>query len=58
MNLPISEIRRPPGPDGPVALGIDPGTLTLLTTLQADYGNVVLMTLAYGRDAVFINDAE
>ena len=58
MNLPISEIRRPPGPDGPVALGIDPGTLTLLTTLQADYGNVVLMTLANGRDAVFINDAE
>ena len=57
MNLPISDIRRPPGPDNPVALGIDPETLALLQNLQADYGNVVLMTKANGREAVFINDA-
>ena len=57
MNLPISEIRRPPGPDVPVALGIDPETLSLLQTLQADYGNVVQMTRANGRDAIFVNDA-
>ena len=57
MNLPISEIRRPPGPDGPVALGIDAETLALLQKLQANYGNVVMMTKANGRDAVFINDA-
>ena len=58
MNLPISEIRRPPGPDEPVALGIDPETLTLLQNLQADYGNVVMMTKANGRDAIFVNDAD
>jgi cytochrome P450 len=57
MNLPISEIRRPPGPDEPVALGIDPQTLTLLQDLQADYGNAVSMT-TNGRDAIFINDAD
>ncbi len=57
MNLPISEIRRPPGPDNPVAPGIDPETLTLLQNLQADYGNVVQMR-TNGRDAIFINDAE
>ena len=58
MNLPISEIRRPPGPDDPVALGIDPETLVLLQGLQATYGNVVKMTKSNGRDALFINDAD
>ncbi len=58
MSLPISEIRRPPGPDDPVALGIDPETLALLQNLQTKYGNVVMMTKANGRDSVFINDAE
>jgi len=58
MNLPISEIRRPPGPADPVALGIDPETLTLLQDLQADYGNVVMMSHANGRDAILINDAD
>ena len=57
MNLPISEIRRPPGPADPVAPGINPETLTLLQNLQADYGNVVQMR-TNGRDAIFINDAE
>ena len=58
MNLPISEIRRPPGPDEPVALGIDPETLTLLQNIQSDYGNVVMMTNANGRNAIFVNDAD
>ncbi len=57
MNLPISEIRRPPGPADPVAPGINPETLALLQDLQADYGNVVQMR-TNGRDAIFINDAE
>ena len=58
MNPPISEIRRPPGPDDPVALGIDPETLALLQKLQADYGNVVMMTKTNGRDAILVNDAD
>ena len=58
MNLPISEIRRPPGPDDPVALGIDPETLALLQKLQTDYGNVVMMTKTNGRDAILVNDAD
>jgi cytochrome P450 len=58
MNLPISEMRRPPGPDDPVAPGIDPETLALLQGLQATYGNVVKMTKPNGRDALFINDAD
>ena len=58
MNLPITEIRRPPGPGEPVALGIDPETLTLLQDLQEDYGNVVMMTKPNGRDAIFVNDAD
>jgi cytochrome P450 len=56
MNLPISEIRRPPGPDEPLAPGIDRETLNLLTGLQANYGNVVAMRTDK-RDAIFINDA-
>lgn len=58
MNLPISEIRCPPGPDDPVTLGIDPETLALLQQLQADYGNVVMMSKADGRDAILVNDAD
>jgi len=58
MNLPISEVRRPPGPDDPVALGIDPETLALLQNVQADYGNVVRMTKANGQDAILVNDAD
>jgi cytochrome P450 len=58
MNLPISEIRRPPGPDDPLAPGIDAETLALLQELQASYGNVVRMTKPNGRTALFINDAD
>ncbi len=58
MNLPNSEIRRPAGPDGPVALGIDPQTLSLLQGLQQDYGNIVAMTRSNGRQAIFVNDAD
>ena len=57
MNLPIPEIRRPPGPDDPLAPGIDRETLILLQELQADYGNVVSMRTTR-RDAIFINDAD
>lgn len=58
MNLPVSQLRRPPGPDEPVAPGIDRETLVLLEGLQVEYGNVVRMSLTNGRDAVFINDAQ
>lgn len=51
-------MRRPPGPDDPVAPGIDRETLDLLQELQRQYGNVVTMTTSRGRDAVFINDAQ
>jgi cytochrome P450 len=57
MNLPASEIRRPPGPDEPVAPGVDPETLDLLLRLRDSYGNVVVMTKPDGRDAIFVNDA-
>ncbi len=58
MNIPAPEIRRPPGPDEPVALGIDPDTLDLLKRLRESYGNVVTMTKPNGREAIFINDAD
>ena len=49
--------RRAPGPAGPVALGIDPGTLATLQHARREYGNVVAFTKPNGRTAVFINDA-
>lgn len=48
--------RLPPGPEEPVALGIDPETLTTLTRLQRDYGDMVSMHRPNGRLAYFIND--
>lgn len=57
MNLPASELRRPPGPDESVSPGVDRETLDLLTHLRDCYGNIVMMRKADGRDAVFINDA-
>ncbi len=57
MNLPASEIRRPPGPDEPVSPGVDPETLELLSQLGKRYGKVVMMTKPDGRDAVFVNDS-
>lgn len=57
MNLSNSDLRRPPGPDDPVDLGIDPETLVLLQGLQAEFGNVVAIRKCSGREALFINDA-
>jgi len=57
MNLPDPDIRQPPGPEQPQALGIDADTLTLLQDLQSQYGNFVGLEKENGRQAVFINDA-
>jgi enediyne biosynthesis protein E7 len=51
------KLRIPPGPVEPVALGIDPETLTTLQRLQIEYGDMVSMTRPNGRRAYFINDA-
>jgi len=51
-----SVTRRPPGPDEPVALGIDPETLATLSGLQGRYGDMVSMTKPGGREAWFVND--
>jgi len=50
--------RRPPGPDTPQALGINPETLQTLVELRDQFGNVVSMQKPNGRDAVFINDID
>ena len=57
MTLPNEESRIPPGPDGPVALGIDPETLSTLLELRRNYGNMVSIVKPNGRQAWFINDA-
>ena len=57
MTLPNEESRIPPGPDGPVALGVDPETLGALLKLRRDYGNMVSIVKPNGRQACFINDA-
>ena len=49
--------RRPPGPQQPVALGIDAETLQTLQTLQHDYGDMVSVEKPNGRLAYFVNDA-
>ena len=57
MSLPSNDSRLPPGPDEPVAIGVDPETLELLQGLNASYGNMVAMTKPNGRKAWFVNDA-
>ena len=57
MISPKSNLRLPPGPTEPVALGIDAETLSTLQALQAEYGDMVSMTKPNGRLAYFINDA-
>ncbi len=57
MTQPQTEFRRPPGPDQPVTLGIDPETLATLQGLQGDYGDMVSLTKPNGRLAYFVNDA-
>jgi cytochrome P450 len=49
--------RRPPGPDQPVALGIDTETLATLERLQHEHGDMVSMEKPNGRLAYFVNDA-
>ena len=57
MTEPQHLFRRPPGPDQPVALGIDAETLATLQNLQAEYGDMVSMGKPNGRLAYFVNDA-
>ncbi len=57
MSNEINEFRRPPGPETPVALGIDAETLEALTDLRDRYGNMVCVEKPSGRLAYFINDA-
>lgn len=56
MTQPDNTFRRPPGPDGQVALGIDPETLQTLTSLRDEYGDIVAVEKPSGRLAYFIND--
>jgi cytochrome P450 len=56
MTLAISARRRPPGPDEPVRLGIDPETLDILMTAQRRFGNIVALQKPNGRQALFVND--
>jgi len=56
MSLVNSAKRRPPGPDAPVLLGVDPGTLEVLQEAQRRFGNIVSMRRPDGREALFIND--
>ena len=58
MTEPQLAYRRPPGPEQPVALGIDPETLQTLQGLQRDHGDVVCIVKPNGRLAYFINDAD
>jgi cytochrome P450 len=56
MTLAISANRRPPGPDEPVLLGIDPETLETLKDARRRFGNIVGMRRPNGRPALFVND--
>ncbi len=50
-------LRQPPGPSEPVALGIDAETLATLQQLQREHGDMVSVSKPNGRLAYFINDA-
>ena len=56
MTLAIAANRRPPGPDEPVRLGIDPETLEILLEARQRFGNVVALRHPNGRPALFVND--
>jgi cytochrome P450 len=62
LAIPMTELqpayRRPPGPEDPVALGIDPDTLGTLQALQRGFGDMVSVVKPNGRLAYFINDAD
>jgi cytochrome P450 len=51
-----SAVRRPPGPQDQVHLGIDPETLDTLSRVRDEYGDIVSMRRRNGRLAYFIND--
>ncbi|MDA0707331.1 MAG: cytochrome P450 [Proteobacteria bacterium] len=57
MTASSREFKRPPGPTGAVALGIDPETLATLRKLRDEYGDIVSLQRPNGRLAYFINDA-
>ena len=57
MTEPQPDYRRPPGPDQPVTLGIDAGTLATLQALRCEYGDMVSMIKPNGKLAYFVNDA-
>src|SRR5210317_1418956 len=48
-------LRRPPGPDQPLTLGLDAETLATLRYLQNEYGDVVSLNQPNGRLAYFVN---
>ncbi len=48
--------RRPPGPQEPISLGIDPETLATLQDVRRQYGNMVSVERPSGRLAYFVND--
>lgn len=56
MSSTAPEFRRPPGPEVPVALGIDPATLGVMQGLQREYGDIVSVQKPSGRLAYLIND--
>jgi cytochrome P450 len=56
MVLATINARRPPGPDAPVRLGIDPETLEVLEAARRQYGEVVAFRSPGGRFACFVND--
>jgi cytochrome P450 len=56
MTLAISANRRPPGPDEPVLLGIDPEALETLMEVRLRFGNIVGMRRPDGRPVLFVND--
>lgn len=58
MTASSLDFKRPPGPTGTVALGIDPATLATLRTLRDDYGDIVSLQRPNGRLAYFINDPD
>ena len=56
MSSPATHNRRPPGPESPVHLGIDPETLETLCNLRDEYGDIVSVEKPSGRIAYFVND--
>ena len=58
MTASSPDFKRPPGPSGAVALGIDPETLATLRNLRDQYGDIVSLNRPNGRLAYFINDPD